>query len=514
MVGDYLYISVYKDDVPAILHLSGYDHAGAPITIIETDEKMPGDSNASISSHAAETKEKLHALLASRYDPERRLLNLSALGRESIFSEISEESKAQQTLDQLEALAAKTFRALLHLASMQYKTDHEKKEALQAVSIANNDIKDVSQVYQLAKTLPSLKRLDLSGNRLDSLSKISKWKGCFKYLEELHLAGNAVTSQSDYVAELLTWFPSLQNLDGQVVRTPEQAAEHLKSLEPKPIPQFPSNLRDGDNNVASTFLQNFFPLFDTDRARLVSELYDDDSWFSLSAVPDSGRSLPWKSYMRFSRNIHKSGSRANSTMQRLFTGGHLINDLWKALPATRHPTIDQPGQWLVDCHTFPHLADPSGQGFAMGLIIIVQGQFEEADVAANLHGTRTFSRTFVLGPSKPNNPHPFRVISDQLTLHKWTPAPEATPTSAAASQQIAIPVGAGVTSPALPVQVGVPDDALRAQLIQELSNRTGMTAQYSELCLSGSANWNFDAALQNFEEQKSNLPPTAFISTA
>ena len=74
----------------------------------------------------------------------------------------------------------------------------------------------VSCTIAIAKILPSLKRLDLSGNRLDSLSKISKWKGCFKYLEELHLAGNAVTSQSDYVAELLTWFPSLQNLDGQV----------------------------------------------------------------------------------------------------------------------------------------------------------------------------------------------------------------------------------------------------------------------------------------------------------
>jgi len=508
MDNDYFWISVSKDDVPDLLRLSGYVYAGAPITIMETDEKMP-----EISSTTLELKTKLTEVLAKRYNPEQRLLDLSALGADEILRNMDVFSQGSR--------AEKAFRALLRVATEQYKTAEEKNEAFQAVSIARNDINDVGQVFQLAIDLPGLKRLDLSGNNLDTLAKMSKWRHRFKNLEELHLVGNPVTTVQDCTSELLKWFPSLQNLNGQQVRTPQEVAESLKALQPTPIPQLPSNLRDGDNNVAPAFLQAFFPMFDTERDRLVSEFYDDDSWFSISVMPGSGRSLPWKSYMKFSRNIQKIGSRSSATQQRLFTGGSLIADLWKVLPPTRHPGMDQPGQWLIDCHTFPHLADPSGQGFAMGLIIIVQGQFEEADLSVNLFGTRTFSRTFILGPSKPNNPppqHPYRVISDQLTLHNWTPAPTPTPASTLAQQQAAAPVAtaavASQVNPVLAVQVAIPDEALKAQLVQELSKLTGMTAEYSELCLAGAANWNFELALKSFEDQKANLPASAFISAA
>ncbi|KAK0656391.1 hypothetical protein B0T16DRAFT_316222 [Cercophora newfieldiana] len=504
---DYFWISVNKGDVPDFLRLTGFIMAGAPITVEETDEKMPD-----VSSTTLELKAKLTEVLAKRYNPEQRLLDLSALGTDEILRSMDVFSQGSR--------AEKAFRALLRIATDQYKTGDEKKEAFQAVSIARNDINDVGQVFQLAIELPRLKRLDLSGNNLDTLAKMSKWRHRFKNLEELHLTGNPVTALSDTVSELLKWFPNLQNLNSQQVRTPEEVAESLKAQQPTPIPQLPSNLRDGDNNVAPAFLQAFFPLFDTDRDRLISEFYDDDSWFSLSAMPGTGRALPWKSYMKYSRNIQQIGSRSASTQQRLFTGGSLIADLWKALPPTRHPGMDQPNQWLIDCHTFPNLADPSGQGFAMGLQIIVQGQYEEADLSANVFGTRTFSRTFILGPSKPNNPppqHPYRVMSDQLTLHNWTPAaaPASIPTITAAPQQaaIAVPVAPQVVT-TLPVQPAVSDDALKAQLIQEVSKRTGMTAEYSELCLSGTANWNFELALKSFEEQKGNLPPTAFIAVA
>jgi len=70
-----------------------------------------------------------------------------------------------------------------------------------------------------------------------------------------------------------------------------------------------------------------------------------------------------------------------------------------------------------------------------------------------------------------------------------------------------VPVASMV--PAVPVATA--EAALKAQMIEELSKRTGMTAQYSELCLSGSANWNFDLALRSFEELRANLPAIAFI---
>ncbi|KAK3330230.1 hypothetical protein B0H66DRAFT_51581 [Apodospora peruviana] len=493
--GDYVWINVSKADVPDLLHLNGYSYAGGTLTITETTERMP-TADDKISNAAEETKQKLNAVLAKRYNPEARLLDLSALGADDILSSMGTFGS--------QSLAEKAFKALMILASSQYKRRDEKKEALQAVSIARNDINDVDQVFQLAISLPDLRRLDLSGNNLDSLSKISKWKNRFHYLEELHLTGNPVVNQENYAMELLQWFPSLSNLNGQTVRTPEEVAAALKALDPTPLPQYPSNIRDGGNNVAAIFLQNFFPMFDNDRARLASEFYDSDSWFSLAVIPNSGRPLPWKSYLKYSRNVQRFGGGRNpALMQRLFTGGSLIADMWKILPPTRHPALDQPGQWLIDSHTFPHLADPSGHGSAMGLIITVNGVFEEADASASLYGTRTFTRTFTLGPSKPSNPppqHPYRVISDQLMLHDWKPQVaivEQTPT---------------VVAPVPAVGPVLIDDALKLQMTQELSKRTGMTAEYSGLCLSGPANWNFDLALKSFEEQKAVLPPAAFIN--
>ncbi|KAK3334813.1 hypothetical protein B0H65DRAFT_333175 [Neurospora tetraspora] len=500
--GDYVWITVRKDDAPEILRLNGFTYAGAPLTITETTERMPRPEDK-ISKAAEETKQKLTAVLAARYNPELKLLDLSSLGTDPILSSMG-------TFDSKDR-AEKAFKVLVVIASQQYKTAAEKREGIQAISLASNGLNDVMQVFTLASSLPDIKRLDLSSNNLDSLSKIAKWQHRFQYLEELHLTGNPITTQPDFVAELIKWFPSLQNINGQIVRSPQEVAEALKGMHPTPLPQFPSNLRDGEANVASIFVQVFFPMFDTDRARLAAEFYDDDSWFSIQAIANSGRNLPWKTYLKYSRNVHKLGEKNPATVQRLFTGGNLIADMWKALPSTRHPSMENPGAWLIDCHTFPNLADPTGHGFATGLLITVNGQFEESDTTENLYGKRTFTRTFILGPSKPSNPppvHPYRVISDQLTLHDWTPAETPAVQAPVANQVPQVPVTNAVP-PAGPV---ILDDATKNQLIQEVMKRTGMTAEYSELCLSGTANWNFELALKSFEEQRANLPPTAFIN--
>ncbi|KAK4188377.1 putative mRNA export factor mex67 [Podospora australis] len=509
--GDYVWVKANKDDLPSILHLNGYTYAGAPITIEETTEPFPNPASK-VSRDAADTRQKLLAVLAKRYNPAQKLLDLSALGTDDILGSLGTFGS--------QSLAEKSFKALMHLAGAEYRTAEEKKEAIQAVSLANNEIQDVDQVFTLAYSLPQLRRLDLSGNKIEHLSKLSKWKHEFRYLEELHLASNPLTTQPNWASEITQWYPSLQILDGSQVRTPQQAAENLKLMTPQPLPQLPSNLRDGDLNVGSAFLRSFFQKFDYERHAVVTEYYDSESSFCLTAIPAPGRELPWKAYLKYSRNIMKLGTRTPALVQRLFTGVNFIGEVFRALPATRHPTLDQPELWLIDCHTFPNGADPLGQGgSAMGLIINVHGQFEEADASENLYGTRTFSRNFVLGPSKPGAVHPYRVVSDQLTLHDWKPQAAIAEPTPLTNTVVAIPAAPVVpvvpVAPPVPValgQIGL-DDATKAQMVAELSRRTGMTGEYSLLCLEGMANWNFDLALQSFEAQKANLPPTAFATT-
>lgn len=502
--GDCVWVSVHKDDASGVLRLNGYEFAGTTITVTETTDRMPMGHDG-MSTEAAQTKEKLMGVLGQRYIPDAKLLNLSALGADTVLNSMGTFGST--------TLAEKAFRVLMQLASQQYKTNNERKEALQSVSLASNEINDVKQVFSLANSLPDLKRLDLSNNRIDSFAALSKWKGHFRHLQELHLTGNPIAELPDFLPELLQWFPSLQLLNGQQVRTPEQAAEALASLLPKPLPQFPSNLRDGDNNVAPAFLQALFPMYDSDRNGLLSAFYDDESWFSITAIPDSGRNLPWKSYMKYSRNLHQTRGKLNPMAHRLFIGGSAISDLWKALPASRHPPLDPATGWVVDCHVFDHLPDPSanGLGFAAGLFINARGMYEESDPANNLFGIRTFSRTFVLGPSKAGAPHPYRVVSDQLTLYQWTPAAD----TAASTMQTVPTAVVPIPTPAGPVGVPVLDEATKNQLIQEVSNRTGMTLEYSRMCLDTvNAQWNIDLALASFAQLKDTLPAEAFLFPA
>jgi nuclear RNA export factor len=468
------------------------------LTIEETGDSIPGPGAPSTNEpdgKAAETKQKLIAVLASRYDAQQGLLNLAALGSDPTLISMGSFATA--------SLAEKSFKALLHLTNTQYKNAAEKEAAIQAVSLANNDIVDVGTVFTLAHTLPRLRRLDLSSNKLEDLSKLSKWRHEFRYLEELHLVGNPVVEQPNYRAQIIDWFPSLQILNGERVRTPEEATENLKAFIPTPVAKLPSNIRDGSNNVAATFLHGFFSLYDHDRRSLAFQFYDDESVFSINT---GANSVDSESYNKYSRDIAKLGVRNPRTQQRLITGVNLISELWVLLPPTRHPGLDQPEQWLVDSHTFANLLDPSGQPSAIGLTINVVSQFEELDPSQQLAGIRKFARSFVLGPSKPGAPHPYRVVSDELTLKDWTPH----------QVNVAVPIPAAPIAVAPPVTAAprVLDEATQALMIQELSRQTGMNAEYSRLCLSGPADWNFDLALKSFHEKRAELPAEAFVMSA
>lgn len=212
-----MWVKVNKDDAHHLLRLNGYTFAGAELAVQETSDPMPMADSTNSRAATAETKQKLLSVLASRYNAEQKLLDLSALG-------------ADQTLGSMgtfgsQSLAEKSFKALVHLAGSEYKDPEVKREAIQAVSLARNEIQDVDQVFTLAKSLPHLRRLDLSGNKLENLSKLSKWRDEFRFLEELHLSGNPVVSQPNYATELFKWFPCLQNLDGQLKFAPERVAQ-------------------------------------------------------------------------------------------------------------------------------------------------------------------------------------------------------------------------------------------------------------------------------------------------
>ncbi|KAM5355877.1 hypothetical protein ACJ41O_002523 [Fusarium nematophilum] len=488
-VGDYVYIGASEDDAEELIKLNTFTFAGAQLEVIKVDE-IPEKGRAVESKDTQELRAKLQAILGQRYMGTNKLLKLDALASDAELVTLGMFENRERAL--------KTFKGLMAICDGLFKTDKEKQDAIESISLANNNIDDVGQVEIVATTFPHLKNLDMSGNQVSSMQGLQPWKGKFRHLETIFLTGNPIEgSDPDYAAALLEWFPKLQNVNGNQLRTAEQIAEKEASSRPKPIPQNGPDFRDV-GGVGENFLLEFFACYDNDRPGLVSRFYDEDSQFSVSVDTRSVREvdapapLPWASYIKLSRNLTKINYQS-ARVQRLFRGANSIQDAWKALPLTRHPDIKQElSKYIMDCHPLQGLVDPSGQspGGVDGLIIAVHGEFDEQDPSTKTTGKRSFSRTFVLGPAKPGQGI-IRVVSDMLSLRAYSPLPN-------------------VFAASTPAPVAV--DQHQAMVV-ELSKQTGMTPQYSEMCLA-QVNWEFDKALVIFNEKKAQLPPEAFATMA
>ncbi|TLD22830.1 hypothetical protein PspLS_07567 [Pyricularia sp. CBS 133598] len=490
-----LHVLASKEDAEEIVKLNGWMFAGTTLAITESDQGWPGDSKTHSASQpspeTSELKEKFKAILSRRYDLERKLLDLSGLGQDPVLSEMAAFADKER--------AEKTFMALMTICDEVFSGAEQKREAIHSVSLANNSIDHVSRVFTLATTFPDLKHLDCSGNLFKDSRSLSRWRHYFKGLETLLLTGNPIeTNEPNYKEDMMKWFPRLQLLSGTTVRTPEQiAAEEAAkaAMQPTPIPQGGADFRDA-GNIGEQFLLQFLPMFDTDRAGLAAMFYDEKTSFSLSVVNQAPRDVDtpvpsWQPYLKYSRNLVKI-THPGPRIQRLLKGRQLIQELWKNLPATKHPDlVSSTSKYLVDCHPLPALADPTSQSAqgVDGLIINIHGEFEEKDPNSDNIGQRSFSRTFVLGPGAPGGPQ-VRVVSDMLSLRAYNPIPlpQGTPTSNVVPE-----------NPELQKQ----------QLVAELSRRTNMTLEYSEMCLT-QVNWDLEAAMVKFRE--TTLGPEAFIN--
>jgi nuclear RNA export factor len=477
-VGDYVFVGASHDDAEEIKKVNTFTFAGSQLEIVESEDGMGHEGKATESKDTQELRAKLQAVLSQRYIGANKLLKLDALANDAELINLGMFETPERAL--------KTFKGLMVICDNLFKTAKEKQDAIESISLATNSIDNVIQVESVATTFPQLKNLDMSGNQIATLQSMDRWKGKFKELETLYMTGNPIENTDPaYHATLLEWFPKLQSINGNVLRTAEQIAEKAAASLPKPIPQRGPDFRDV-NGIGENFLLEFFSAFDNDRPGLAARLYDEDSQFSLAVDaqsvrdPDAPPPLPWHSYMKVSRNLLKI-SNQNPRVQRLFKGSNVIASLWKNLPLTRHPSIKEDmSKYIMDCHPLPGLVDPNRQVQigVDGLIISVHGQFEEYDPKTQANGLRSFSRTFILGPGKPGK-NPFRVVSDMMSLRAYSALPN-------------VFAGQG-PAPAVSDQ--------HQAMIVELSKQTGMTPQYSEMCLT-QVEWDFSRALVIFNEKK------------
>ncbi|KAI1433630.1 hypothetical protein GGR50DRAFT_667377 [Xylaria sp. CBS 124048] len=483
--GDFVYILANKEDSEEILKVNNFTFAGVALQITAAPEGLPDRDPTPLSSVALEMKERLQGTLSSRYDGNAKLLNLSALGDDPILN--------QMGFFNGESSPEKLFRALMAVCDGFFKTAQEKRDAVVSITLAANNIDDVQQIMSLADTFPDIINLDLSRNQLQNVKALQKWRRRLRSVQTVLLNDNPIEMTTpDYKKELVNWFPQLLNLSGTQVRTPEEVAAKAR---PTPIPQYGPDFRD-INGIGEGFITEFLTLYDGNRDNLAATYYDEKSTFSI-AVDTPAHCTPTApssslgGYIKLSRN-HVKRTHPSARQQRLFTGANQIQAVWKQLPATRHPNIRaQFHKYIVDCHPVHGLADPSGQSSTGvdGLMITLHGEFEDQEQGTFNTATRSFSRTFILGPGAPGR-NPIVVVSDMLSIK-----PKSLPTTSPSTQTI--------------TQTITAEGQLQEQMLFELCRQTGMILEYSRLCLDG-ANWNFDQALTSFHENKTQLPMEAF----
>ncbi|WEW58269.1 Vacuolar protein sorting-associated protein 53 [Emydomyces testavorans] len=508
--GDALVVSVPPEQVDWVLRINGFSFAGAPLTIDKYDKPSFGEHAAGPSRAAIDTKARMTAFLAKRYFEQKKVLDLSKLGADSDLVEMGMFTSP--------STESKFFPALMKICEITFDSSEKRRNAVESVSLADNQLPNVAAVTTLAQTFPDLKNLDLSNNRIKSIQNMSSWRWKFRNLEFLDLTGNEASAEPDFKATMLKWYPKLRTLNNTPVRTTEEIAAQMKT----PIPVKGPVFRD-ESTIAENFLKIFFFSFDNNKDEVLNGLYDEKSIFSLNVNPLAPRApqpestAGWDLYIRKSRNLLKL-DHLSARMSRAFVGRESIRAAWNSLPRTKHPDIlSNPQEWLIECHPIPGLPDPTGQSTTGvgGLLITVHGKFDEIDKAGKVH-TRSFDRTFVLGPGR--TPGGVRVSNDMLCLRAfggckaWIPEDQAATPVRVPVQPMAQTAG----QPFLPTTKGHPEakdgygmpkpgktdeQVKKEQLVLEISFRTKMTLQFSEMALAGN-NWNLEAALKNFEELK------------
>ncbi|KXL46781.1 MAG: hypothetical protein FE78DRAFT_89040 [Acidomyces sp. 'richmondensis'] len=514
--GSDLIIKVAPEEAAAFLRLNTWQWAGINVTIERVGGAVQEASGPS--SEAEKTKLMLKGVLERRYDFETKFLNLSALGQD-------EELKKQHIFD-AKSTASKFFPAMMRVLELSFDTPEEKDAAITSVSLANNDLQDVTVVSTLSQTLPKLHNLDLSNNKIEKLSALMLWRKRFWHLRHLILTGNPIEqTEPNYNQTIVNWYPNLRQLNGIQVRTEEDVANKAKIYDlPFPIR---SALFQDEGGIAETFVRNLIAGFDSDRQALAAAYYDDMAEFSYavntqapqdpanSGKKDKGE---WENYLKESRNLKKI-SHLPARQNRLFRGTQAIAQAFSRLPKTKHPDLTtEARKWLIEAKMIPGIPDPTGQSptGVDGFLITIHGEYDEVDPATSqaLNKKRSFDRTIVLGPG--SGPGGVRVVSDLLTVRGYggsqafEPADQLLDYATTAEPPPTVVDNVSWGPPQLPPGMTIP---MAEQMVLQLAAQSSMTPAYSKMCLEQSG-WSFPAAVEAFTRVKESLPAEAFVTVS
>jgi hypothetical protein len=206
-------ILVRPELVDRMLHLNGFSFAGASLTVERWgsdhlavlnnslfDQGIAGQSQGQNGLAKrpqpdlpqigpSSTKDALTQILAKRYDPSLKLLNLSTLKQDPDLQQLGVFSRP--------ATESKFFPVLMAICDDVWDTPAKKAESVESITVGTNSLTTVLDITTLATTFPSLKNLDLFNNLIPDFGALKYWRWKFQDLEHLVLTNNPIKSSLD-----------------------------------------------------------------------------------------------------------------------------------------------------------------------------------------------------------------------------------------------------------------------------------------------------------------------------
>lgn len=497
-------------DASDLVQWLGVRFAGKPLQISVGPAQAPASSGDN-------TIATLTMFLKSRYDPQARLLNLSAVQQDATLA-------AKGFFTTL-STSSKFFPALMKIAG-------DLKLDVTSADLSNNNLADLQTISTLAHTFPRLQNLLLQNNKIARARAFEPWKRKLNFLRELVLVGNPwLNTQSpaevqQIKADILRVFPRLVIFNGEVLRN-EQALAQIFSF-PFGLPQLMFFQDAAVQELSTNFISNYINLWDSDRAGLMG-LYQNESQFSLQvdlALPhtfDSSLAPDFSYYLPLLRNLTRVSS-ARVRVNKIAVGQEQIYKHFTQLPATKHELMTKPDQYSMESF---HVA-------LLGAIcIVLHGRFDETAAPQNADtgsrpkhtfgkpkktplGSKSFDRTFIVIPG-PNNS--MVVASDLMCVRPETagdafkgeaaPAPAVTPAAAAVAPVGSAPPAATPSTADLPAELKTSLTPVQQELLVKVLVETKLNIQYGYM-LCEQSSWDYQQCTVNFKNLAALLPPDAF----
>ncbi|KAF5288344.1 hypothetical protein FQR65_LT12079 [Abscondita terminalis] len=429
-------------------------------------------------------KQTLKTTMAKRYNATNKALDLTKFHADS----------------DLQDVFCALFKPIILLTVIDIISEYIPE--LEALNLNENRIQMLNHLRKLDKKLPHLKVLHLGNNKIREITSLDPLMGL--PIVDLVLDGNPLCSkfreQTAYVSEVRKRFPKVIKLDGIDLPPPigfDIAEEvHL----PATLQTYLCNA-DGQE-IVRQFLEQYFEIFDSNSRQPLLQAYHENAMFSMTSSYAFGQNSKNSSWLNWYNTDNRNLLRVHDHDRRfkLLRQGQLaVVSFLSEMPESKHDIHS----FTVDLNLFtPQL-----------LLLTVTGIFKELRSGHKSTPIRHFCRTLVIVPAGSG----FCIANEQLHVtnatEQQTKRSFKTPiiTVTRPTPEVNV-VG---SPPTVPISASVPpiiDDGTKQQMIQTMSQQSGMNLEWSQKCLEETS-WDFNRAAFIFTElqKQGTIPAEAFV---